>query len=525
MKKIIFLLFAVFAIMAVTLNSCSESEIEELYPDPAKSSTATVENFLTGILKSANEVVMPWYWRFFVVEQPTMGHYTQVMGWINGKDQYIPPAQAMDWRWDQYYNGPMSQFREMERLYNASDETEQQNKRIFMLAATIFHYDQTVQLVDLFDDIPWSEAGKLRETGDLTPALPVYDNGQEIYTAILDDLKNIADELSTINVEAFYAGLFANKDYLNDGDIMLWRKYCNSLRLRMLIRVSGVMNSRAQSEISEILSNPAKYPVVTGNDDDIMLDAWGPDLFSTTSSGNGGIQSAMLTWGQYDIAPKAMVDHMRDNNDPRLVITFDENKNGEYIGMNPMNDASLQNSNLVDSLVSRYDESTFVRNDYFPGFVITAAEVSFLKAEAYLKGFANGDAQDAYETGIKQSIEMYYEINAGGDFREPIPMPEMSVIEDYIASANIAWTNEDKIGLLAEQKWLNTGLGQMPQTWAEYRRLDKPAFSFLNDATSGQTTPPLRWLYPESEKQLNGDNYNAVKSKDELNTKVFWDVN
>jgi hypothetical protein len=432
----------------------------------------------------------------------------------------------MDWRWDQYFNGPMTQYRVMQTLYEELEEQDKDDQRIFMLAATIFFYDQTVQIVDLFDDIPWSEAGRLRETGDLEKSLPKYDNGQDIYTAILDDLKQIADELATIQVPSYNAGLFAGKDYLNDGDVELWRKYCNSLRLRMLMRASDVMTSRAQSEIAEILGNATQYPIVTGNDDDIMLDAGGPNLYATTTSQSGGIQQAMLTWGQYDIAPKAVVDHMVTNNDPRLEITFDTTKLGTYVGMDPLNDATLQNQNLVDSLVSRYDESTFTRNDYFPGFVITAAEVSFLKAEAYLKGYASGNAQEAYETGVRQSIEMYYEINSTGDFREPIPAPDAATVDAYLAGGNISWTGgADQIGLIAEQKWLNTGLGQMPQTWAEYRRLDKPVFQFSDDATSAQSVPPVRWLYPESEKQLNEDNYNTVKSKDELNTRVFWDVN
>ncbi|MCD6200227.1 MAG: hypothetical protein J7K46_00290 [Bacteroidales bacterium] len=64
----------------------------------------------------------------------------------------------------------------------------------------------------------------------------------------------------------------------------------------------------------------------------------------------------------------------------------------------------------------------------------------------------------------------------------------------------------------------------MPQTWAEYRRLDKPVLNFLEDVQSGQHWPPVRWLYPASEKQLNGKNYEAVKDKDDLNTRI-WNVN
>jgi hypothetical protein len=344
---------------------------------------------------------------------------------------------------------------------------------------------------------------------------------------MIDDLKSIGDELSTLEVPSFYATLFKGKDYLNNGDIKLWAKYCNSLRLRMLMRISDVNASKAQAGITEILSNAAKYPVIDNNAENIMLDAGGPDLYATTKDKTGGIRSAMETWGQYDIAPYSMVKYLADNNDPRLPVIFDANKKGEYIGMNPLDPENVQNQKLIDGLVSRYDTSTFTRNDYFPGFVISAAEVSFIKAEAYQKGLATGgNAKAAYETGIKQSIEFYYNVNSTGVFRTPLTPPTDAEISGYLSGPAIAWdTNTDKIGLIGYQKWVNTGLGQMPQTWAELRRLDKPALSFFVDNSSQQPNPPLRWLYPNSEKKLNATNYAAVSAKDNLTTRIFWDKN
>jgi tetratricopeptide (TPR) repeat protein len=512
-----------FASIGLLFSSCNKKDLENFYPDPSKSSTASVENFLTGVLASANEAVMPWYWRFFVVEQPTLGHYTQTMGWVNSKDQYIPPTAAMDWRWNLYYT-TLTQYRVMENLYNNSDEVDQQNKKIFMLAAKIFFYDQTEQVVDLFGDIPWTEAGMVRNVGNLDESLPKYDKAEDIYATMLTDLKAINDELSTIQVPTFWAGLFQTKDYLNNGSILLWQKYCNSLRLRMLIRESDAVPSAA-TEIATILNNPAQNPVIESNDEAIMLDAGGPDLFATTSSKSGGIRQAMETWGVYDLAPYAMVKNMLDNNDPRLDITFDPNVNGEWIGVNPMLDATVQNQQISSGLVARYDTSSFTRNNYFPGFVITAAEVSFMKAEAYQKGWASGNAQAAYEMGIDQSIDMYFNINSTGDYRAPLDRPTAEQITAYKAAPGVSWSaNTDKMALIATQKWINTGLGEMPQTWAEYRRLDAPTFSWPDDPTSFQKVPPLRWLYPVSEQQLNGSNYDAVKADDNLNTRIFWDT-
>ena len=515
MKKRVYTVLVAFASLAIIFSSC-ESDLETLYPNPGQSSTASVENLLTGVLISANEVVLPWYWRFFVVEQPTLGHYTHTMGWVNSKDQFIPPAAAMDWRWNVYYN-TVTQFRVMESFYNKLETANQAEYKIFMMAAKIFFYDQTQQIVDLFGDIPWTEAGKVRQIGNLDESLPKYDDAKGIYTAMLTDLKTMADELSTISVPAFYADLFKKKDFINHGDIVLWQKYCNSLRLRLLIRASDVMPT---TEIGEILGNSSKYPVIESNTEAAMLDEPGPDLWAGES-----IRSAMETWGQYDIAPWAMVKNMADNGDPRLAITFDPNKNGQYIGMNPIENATVQNQKLTDGLVSRYDTSSFTRNKFFPGFILTAAEVSFMKAEAYQKGFATGDAKAAYEKGIDQSIDMWFGINATGTYRTPLARPAATELSAYKASAGVSWaSNTDKLAIIATQKWLNTGLAQMPQTWAEYRRLDKPSFVFPEDPTSQQKVPPVRWLYPVTEKDLNGVNYDKVKAQSDLNNKVFWDT-
>lgn len=525
MKRIV--LIAMIALVT-TLNGCRQSELEELYPDPGKTSKATVENFFAGVLQAPVIYVMPYYWRFFVVESPTMGHYTQVLGWVNSEKQYIPDASALNDRWTNFYTGPMAQYRELQKLYEESSEVDKADKRIFMLAATIFFYDQTQQIVDMWGDIPWSEAGKLKTNlGDLNKSLPKYDKGEDIYTAMLDDLKNIADELAEINVPTFYQNVFSSKDFLNDGNLLLWKKYCNSLRLRMLMRVSGVpaFQSRVQSEVAAILGNPSKYPVVDNNNENIMIDAKAPNLTTYDNpNSHWRIVDGFETWGMYNLAPKAIIDHMVANGDPRLPAMFDPNSDGDYVGLDPLENSADQNTKISNGLIARYDTATFSRNNFFPGWVITAAEVSFLKAEAYFK-YSLGDAKAAYETGVKQSIELYYKINSTGTFRAPLASPDPADIDAYLQQPAVSWdANADKLNLIGTQKWLNTGISQMPQTWAELRRLNKPALQFMVDASSDQPNPPVRFVLPDTEKKLNSENYKAVQNTDNLNSKVFWDV-
>jgi len=93
----------------------------------------------------------------------------------------------------------------------------------------------------------------------------------------------------------------------------------------------------------------------------------------------------------------------------------------------------------------------------------------------------------------------------------------------------VLWTvapnNAAKLRLIATEKWLHYGVVQPLESWAEIRRMDSPVLTFQADNSSAQKTPPNRWIYPSSEVAYNTANYQAVQSKDNLQTKIFWDVN
>jgi len=206
---------------------------------------------------------------------------------------------------------------------------------------------------------------------------------------------------------------------------------------------------------------------------------------------------------------------------------FSPNSAGVYTGVDPVMSGGDQETLLGSGSYARYDSTTFSRNQYFPGLVMTASEVSFLKAEAYQKGYASGTAKDAYESGIRQSIALYFAINNLSQWSSKVILnaPKDSVVNIYLSATDISWdSNTDKMSLIATQKWLHLGIVQLPQTWAEYRRLNLPSLSFLTDNSSTQTLPPSRVPYPDSEKTLNTDNYEAVEVDDGLNVKIFWDV-
>jgi hypothetical protein len=527
MKNTISKIILAVSMVALITTSCSKDKLAEIYPDPSKTSSASVERFFTGVLQSSMDYVRMEYWRLFVVEQPSMGHYTQVMGWTNGEKQYEIAIGPVSDRWNSYYSGVMVQFREFSRLFNELPEEEKPNYRIMQMAASIYFYDHTQQVVDIWGKVPWSEAGMLRtNNGDLVASKPKYDDGEAIYTTMLDDLKQMAEEFKTISPSQGYQNMFTTQDIYLNGDVQKWRKYCNSLRLRMLMRVSGVsaFQSRVQTEVGQILNSPSDYPLIETNDDNVIKQS----VAGTYES--SGLQSAFETWGVYDIAPKAMVEHMKANTDPRLQCIFEPgaNADGEYIGLDPMLDATAQGDQLTAGIIARYNGVTFTRSKMYPGWICTAAETNFHKAEAYSKILGNdGAAKTAYEQGVRNSILFYYWINQQSlEGSATLETPGEDAIAAYLQSAGVKWDGTaNKMKLIGEQEWLHTGISQMGHTWAEIRRLGYPELQFFVDNSSAQKQPVVKWVYPAAEKNLNGDNYAAVSSYDDPNQKVFWDVN
>jgi hypothetical protein len=525
MKKI----FLITVVLLLSFASCTEKDFEESYADPSKISTSSVEKQFAGFLQANREYVVPSYWNYFVVLRPTVNRYTQAVGWVNATAQYVPGAGLISNRWDNYYNF-LAQYREFEKIYNNMSEDDQAARRIFMIAATIYLYDHTQKVVDLHGDIPFSEAGMLSANGgNYEVSLPKYDAAEDIYTQMLDGLKAFADELNTIDVPDAIIGGFSSQDIINNGDLDQWRAYCNSLRMRMLTRVSdaSAFSSRSASEIQSILADPGKYPVVTESDDNIQIDVF--DL--STKINSTGFRTGLEDWNG-NLAGKAMIDHMNATGDPRLEVMFEPGANADavYAGLDPLMLGSDQQALVDAGEIAIYNRSTLSRNEFFPGVLITAAEVNLLIAEYYLKAGNNTAAEAAYYKAIEESIEQYYDIRAisNDDEAGAVTEPTAGEISTYKADPEVSWANaatsDAKLELIAEQKWIHFNVIQPIEGWAELRRLDLPNFTFLEDDANTQSLPPYRWLYAPSENTYNTENYSAVRSEDNLTTRLFWDV-
>lgn len=534
MKKIILSVL----VLALLGSGCTKKQFSDAYPDPLKLSATTVERQFAGVLSAPLNYVMYHYWDYFVVYQNTLIPWSQTAVTLNTNGRYIPGAAAISDFWTTFYK-LTAQYKDLLRVNAAQSTADQQANRIYILAATIFYYDYTQKGVDLWGDIPWTGAGLLGTTGgdyQSATASAKYDNAATIYTKMLDDLKVYADELNTITVPSGISASLKTQDFLNHGDLKKWRQYCNSLRLRLLTRVSGVASfqSRAGSEIASIVGNPTAYPLVLTNEDNIMV-----KVVSTTSPINNGtgtgassdFYTGLIGWGQADRGNKVMIDFMNTNADPRLRAMFEpgDSAKGDYIGLDPNLSSTDQNKILNSGVVARYNRSTLSQNNYLPGVLINAAEVHFMLAEYYLKAGNDGSAKTEYEAGITQSVKYYYYLRtlSNSSISGALAPLGATEISDYLSKPDVSWAAAasagEKLNRIATQKWITYSVLQPMEAWAEIRRIKLPSLVFLPDAGT-QSLPPARWLYPTNELTYNSANYEAVRSKDNLKTRIFWDV-
>lgn len=519
MKQILLIILACAAM--ISFNACSDSDYTDRYPDPSKTSNVSCEKLMTGIFQAGNTYTLSSYYRYFTFETQQIGKFAQTMGFTNEKGMYLGMGESYNNdRWKNFYN-VLTQYRLLEYTYNNLPEDEKSDYEVFVLLSTIYLYDHLQQIVDLWGNVPFSEAGYLAITGDVANSYPSYETAESIYETMLDELQNINTKLASMtNLSTLTSTYLTTQDYINGGDLSLWRKYANSLRLRMALRVSenGSLTSKGKSVINEILSDPSTYPVIENNNENTIIQTAGYGIdFKVLDEIREGFES----WaGQCNRASATMVTNL--TGDPRLDIIYDKNGSGQYIGMNTTETEAEQTINFnKGDYYSAVDTATFSRNEEMPGVIMTAAEVDFIKAEAFQKGYASGDAKAAFEAGVKHSIELYYEINATATYRTPTTAPSNTEIAAFAASKWDAYPSKEIA--IGTQKWLHFSLLQMVQAWSDIRRTDIPALFFqVDNATADCPNVPDRLRYPTDEKNSNPIKYAEVQANDTYYNKLFW---
>jgi hypothetical protein len=316
-------LIALFLLNAAMICSSCQDELADRYGNPDKTTTPTIDKFFTAMLN--NNRVRPMYWEMSTFVNWHIGIYTQSVGFLNNPSVYQQNDSYIQDRWNDFYRpspngaGVVAHYREIERIYASLSEDAKQENLIFLMAAQVVFYDQATQMVDLWGDIPLTEAGMLNKTGSIT--YPTYDTGTEIYAEALFALKVIADYLATAQLSSSTQSLFAKQDIMLSGNIDQWRRYSNSLRFRLLMRTSFVDEQFAQREVMQMLEDPVNFPLLKDID-------YNPEtndvLLTPLTNYTDDLRAAFTDWINYP-APYFMLEEvLKPANDLRIPVLFDK---------------------------------------------------------------------------------------------------------------------------------------------------------------------------------------------------------
>ncbi len=345
-------------------------------------------------------------------------------------------------------------------------------------------------LTDAYGDVPFTEANKA-ENGIISP---VYDSQELIYSGIVEKLETANDLIITDEM--------IQGDILYKGDMLKWKKFGNTLRLRLLMRTSNVQD--VSSELSEIVENPTVYPIFESNMDNAIYTYSGtiPDLspYSRGRSREYGYFLAMPT--------SHFVNTLKENDDPRLVEWLDlkANEDGtyEYIGVDP--GQNLGDIGRAKDFSAR-DSSYFYETSKIRSIFITFSEVNFILAEAAARNLISENAKSYYDAGVVASFDQW-----------GVEMPA-----DFL-SGTAAYDQNDEEQFF-EQKWLalyHTGT----EAWFDWKRTGMPSFIKAGPGNINNNQVPVRLLYPSLEQSVNGTNYKNASERiggDNINSRVWWD--
>jgi hypothetical protein len=301
------------------------------------------------------------------------------------------------------------------------------------LAATTLRAFAYQVLADTYGEVPYSEALSLDFLN------PKYDEGQEIYDGIIAELD---DALSKVSSSAPVC-----KNFLfGSSTVAEWIPFANALKLKILMRQSGVKDVKAQLDA---LVAEGNFP-----ESDV---AWSGIWANESGKANPYYQEEFATYfGSTQVnvvANLALMQTMLDSDDARVAYAFSRNGSGNFTG-----GVSGTNYKSPGSYTAAYWCRPNIKFDS-PVFLITVAETEFFLAEYYAR---YGTAQNA-EAHYKAAVEASF--NTAG----------VSGAEEICNNA-YPYDQADYQRIIGIQKWVALACVNNFEAWCELRRLKYPAF-------------------------------------------------
>ncbi|MGB5480401.1 MAG: SusD/RagB family nutrient-binding outer membrane lipoprotein [Eudoraea sp.] len=462
--------------------------------------------------------------------------------------------------WDDAYSGVLIDIRTMNPV------AEEGGRFTHIAIGQILEAYVITNLVDLFGDVPYSEAAR----GEEGIFNPIVDSGASIYEA--------ADQLLVTaigNLQKSEIALPTN-DLFYGGDEGKWIKAANTMRLKLAVQSRLVNTAESAATINSLVGGGQ---LILDFADDMQFQ-WGtnnaaPDsrhpYFDQNYDGAGPSSDFYtcnyfmdLMANQYNnVDPRIRYYFYRQQSDysgadvitkecvtdvsipswwadfPQYCLVPATNGYNGLWGRNHLDDDGIPPDDAFRTLHGVYpiggpfDDDSFrlvsgstAVSEGLAGAGISpfllAANTNLMLAEAALTMSTAGDARTYLEAGVRQSIEKVAAFGASlaaGSGFEATP----AIIDAHIANILSAYDAADatgKLRIIAEQVFIASWCNGM-EAYNTYRRTGQPdnvtpAFVVENPG------PFLRSMwYPQGAS----DNNTNIKQKANPDTPVFWDTN
>lgn len=372
-----------------------------------------------------------------------------------------------------YYQNPLINLETV--LENASADNQLAVAKI--LKAYFFWH-----VTDRWGDIPYSEA--LQGAEDFTPA---YDTQESIYEklfALLEEGVNQIDESTTLASDIMYGG-----------DMAKWKKFGNSVRMLMAIRLS----ERDEDWAADEFNNALTAGVMESNDDNFAY-----QHLDDQSNENYWYNQVERQSREWWALTETLVEIMSPVDDPRLSVYGDPARSDdEFRGLPIGSEPAAENTEDFSLL------GAAIRQQTTPVHLVTYAQVLFAKSEAAARQWTTESAETNYNDAIENSILQW--------------TGSTDDVADFQAQADVVYDPLNAIEQIATQRYVHLFLNGY-EGWAEWRRT-----GFPNLVPSNGNEVPTRQSYTSDESFNNTENYEEAIQRqfggtNSLYGLVWWDV-
>ncbi|WP_158799714.1 SusD/RagB family nutrient-binding outer membrane lipoprotein [Pedobacter sp. L105] len=451
-------------------------------PDSAQSSLLlpTVEAAVGQITGNYFQIyggMLSQYW----TQSTSAGQYKAI-------DQYIQHNTDFDGAWSVLYHNALINS----QLIITSKES---NVQVTQGMAYILKAYAAQLTTDAFGDIPLAEALNAGQFNN-----PHYEAQASVYDSIftyIDKGMVLLNNTSSANP--------GSQDIIFQGDVVKWKQFGNTLKLRAYLRIIKADPNKAAAGIAALYAtNPA------------FLTADASIIYNSVGGNENPLYNTMVALGKTQnlVASSTAVSAFERNSDPRLYKFYDPIPGQDTITAIPQGSYLSFPGKIVSIPSALVGASPLLpASATAPVKLISTSESDFLQAEAVVRGLATkGDASTLFQAGITASF-----IATGLQATDAAAY--IAAAPDALPAFNAAGSTEDKIKAIITQKYYSMNGFQGFEAWTEWRRTGYPTFFILSEASKQGNGFPVRFLYPNSEAVSNL-NYPGTVSDI---TPVWWD--